>query len=303
MKSDSVKFDMNSCIMCPRECGVNRSDGDIGYCGVGSDIKIARAMIHMWEEPCISGTNGSGAIFFCGCPLGCVYCQNREISRCETGYGKTVSHEQLKEMILDLQGQGAHNINFVSPTQYTLQIWDAVSEINGELKIPVVWNTGGYEKVDTIKCLENIADIYLTDFKYAETATAIRYSSASDYPDKAMSALAEMVKQKGKYIIDDRGLMKRGVIVRHLVLPSHRNESIKILNLIAENINPDDILISLMSQYIPDYLSKDSEHKELKRRVTTFEYNSVCEEAERLNFKGFTQEKSSATNIYRPDFK
>lgn len=298
-----MKNDMSNCKMCPRECGVNRSDGDIGYCGVGSDIKIARAMIHMWEEPCISGTNGSGAVFFCGCPLGCVYCQNREISRCETGYGKTVSHEQFIEIILDLQGQGAHNINFVSPTQYTLQICDAISEISGELKIPVVWNTGGYEKVDTVKCLENIADIYLTDFKYAETAAAIEYSSAPDYPDKAMSALAEMVKQKGKYIIDDSGLMKQGVIVRHLVLPSHRNESIKILRLIAENINPDDILISLMSQYTPDYLAKDSKHKELTRRVTTFEYNSVCEEAERLGFKGFTQEKSSATNIYRPDFK
>jgi len=306
------------CKICPRECGVNRfaigaakwvavdtvnrSENEVGYCGAGREIYVARTMLHMWEEPCISGENGSGAVFFCGCPLRCVYCQNREISRFEPGFGRKVTVNELADIILDLQERGAHNVNFVSPTQYTYHIIEAVTNIKGKLEIPVVWNTGGYEKVDTIKDLRGIVDVYLMDFKYADSSTANDYSSAENYPEIAANALAEMVNQAGECVIES-GLMKKGVIVRHLVLPSKRAESVRVLDKVKYAVNDvSRITLSLMSQYTPDF-ADECPYPELKRRVTSFEYDFVCEAAEKMGFAGYTQDKQSAEKSYRPEWE
>jgi Uncharacterized Fe-S protein PflX, homolog of pyruvate formate lyase activating proteins len=289
------------CRICPRECGADRSSG-VGYCGAGDDMYVARAMLHMWEEPCISGANGSGAVFFCGCPLRCVYCQNGEISRFDGRFGKKTSVSDLGDIILDLQDKGAHNVNFVSPTQYTYHIIEAVSNVRGKLKIPVVWNTGGYENASTVADLRGIADVYLTDFKYADAETAEKYSSAADYPEAAASSLAEMLNQAGECVIE-AGLMKRGVIVRHLVLPSRRAESVRVLEKVNEIAGgTSKIKLSLMSQYTPDF-ADGCPYPELNRRVTSFEYNHVCEAAAKMGFTGYTQDKTSAKTTYRPDWE
>jgi len=285
------------CALCPRECGADRSSAP-GFCQGGKEIKIAKYMLHHWEEPPISGVRGSGAVFFSGCPLKCVYCQNKDIS--QGGIGYEISKERLSEIFLELQRLGAHNINLVSPTHYSDGIIEALELSGDRLNIPVVYNTGGYEKSEIIKNLGGCVDIYLTDMKYFSSELSSKYSRAPDYFEKSISALCQMVEQQPKAEFDENGIMQRGVIIRHLVLPSHRQDSIALLSEIRKHIDIKNVKLSLMSQYTPDFYNGES--KALRRRVTTFEYESVVSHAIDLGYDGYIQEKSSATSIYTPDF-
>ena len=286
------------CTLCPRKCGIDRS-AHLGYCSSGDEIKVAKVMVHHWEEPPISGTKGSGAIFFSGCPLKCVYCQNHDISH--GGIGKEISVSRLADIFLELQEKGVHNINLVSPTQYADKIRDALDMVKGRLTIPVVYNTGGYELPEEIEKMAGYVDVYLTDMKYYSPDISEKYSKARDYFEVASRSLKAMVSQQPKCELDKDGIIKKGVIVRHLVLPSLRKDSMKILDHVAEICGADNIKLSLMSQYTPEFCKGG--YPELKRRVTTFEYNSVVEHATKLGFDGYMQERSSASSIYTPDFK
>lgn len=298
----------NKCELCPRMCGADRRSGR-GRCGAGNEIEISKIMLHRWEEPPISGRDknrGSGAVFFTHCPLGCVYCQNGKISRSHCS-GKVYTPQELAREFLALEERGAYNINCVSPTHYSDMIAEAVRLARvGGLTLPVVWNTGGYERAEIIRSLDGTADIFLTDFKYASPELASRYSSAPDYPAAAAKALAEMVSVTGKPKYDADGMMTRGVIVRHLVLPSHKDDSIAVLRRVAEIVSPDDVVLSLMAQYTPDFLPParegSDEYKALRRKITTYEYEKVAAEAVSLGFTGFMQERSSATARFTPDF-
>ncbi|MBO5374615.1 MAG: radical SAM protein [Clostridia bacterium] len=286
------------CTLCPRKCGADREKG-LGACGVGDKIRVAKIMLHHWEEPSISGTRGSGAIFFSGCPLKCVYCQNREISH--GGHGEEITVAQLAEAMLSLQAQGAHNINLVSPTQYSDKIKQAIDLIRDELEIPVVYNTGGYEDAEQIAGLRGYVDIFLTDIKYFSSEASKKYSSARDYFEMASHALDEMLKIAPECVFDEHGIMRGGVIIRHLVLPTLRADSIRVLETVAERIDISKIRLSLMSQYTPDFC--DEHYRELKRKITTFEYQSVVDKATRLGYEGYIQEKSSASAKYTPEFR
>lgn len=289
-------MDINNCRQCPRECGADRYTGT-GFCGCGTNIRAAKAYLHMWEEPCISGTRGSGTVFFSGCNLKCCFCQNYKISH--ENHGKSITESRLAEIFLELQRQGAHNINLVSPTPYVLQIISALDMCRGKLNIPIIYNTGGYEKVDTIKLLDGYVDVYLPDFKYFDNALGKKYSGADNYFETVTAALKEMYRQTGSCCIED-GIIRRGTVIRHLALPSHRDDSVRILKWIAENLPRDGVLVSLMSQYTPFY--KSAEHKEISRRISTFEYNYILDKAVSLGLKGFMQERSSAKEEYTPDF-
>lgn len=287
-----------NCNLCPRGCNIDRYK-NTGYCKSPEDIKIARAALHFWEEPCISGTQGSGTVFFCGCNLGCVYCQNHEISRGENG--KTISTKRLAEIFLELKALGAHNINLVTPTHYTDRIIEAIDMVKNKMGIPFVWNTGGYETVETIKKLKGYVNIYLTDIKYLSPEISKKYSNAPDYFEAATSALNEMVNQTSAPKLDRNGIMHSGVIVRHMVLPSMRHDSISILRELASRFDKSDFILSLMSQYTPNENTKA--FPEINRPVTSFEYNSVIDEALRLGFdNAFMQERASADKSYTPPF-
>ncbi len=286
------------CILCPRECRVDRIT-KMGFCQCNRDIKVARAALHFWEEPCISGTNGSGTVFFSGCTMKCSYCQNYSISR--EAFGKIISTERLSEIFLELQEQGAHNINLVTATQYLPQVLEALDMIKGKLIIPVVYNCGGYERVETINELKGYVDIYLPDLKYYNSEISRKYSQAPNYFEIATNAIQEMISQTGSIELDKNGIMKKGVIIRHLVLPGHRKDSIEVLKWLSCNLDKSRYLLSLMSQYTPptDIII----HKELNRRITSFEYQSVIDEAIRLGLSNsYIQERSSATLKYTPDF-
>ena len=290
---------MTSCTLCPRQCGVDRTRGETGVCGMTHELRVARIAPHMWEEPPISGSKGSGTVFFTGCSLRCVFCQNRVISR--EGLGKRYTEESLTEAILSLRDTGVHNINFVTPTHYTSTIARILERIKPTLGIPVVWNCGGYESVETLHMLEGLVDIYLPDFKYASPDLARDYSAAPDYPERATEAIREMYRQTGPYTESD-GLAVRGVIIRHLVLPGCRNDSMNVLRRVAATLPPADIRLSVMRQYTPDFAA-DAPYKNLRRRVTDFEYTSVLDEAARLGLVGFSQGKEAATKAYTPDFE
>lgn len=287
----------NACRICPRECGVDRRE-KAGCCGIkGSPDTVfaARAMLHFGEEPIISGDRGSGAVFFSGCNMRCVFCQNYGISSgCK---GREISVERLSEIFLELQEQGAHNINLVTATHFVPQVIKALELSKDKLIIPVVYNCGGYEKLEALKMLEGLVDIYLPDVKYFDDRLAVRYSGADGYFDTAMAAVKEMIRQTGKYEIKD-GVMRRGVIVRHLLLPTLYKDSIKIFEALAEYRNL--ILISLMRQYYP--CGRAEEFPEINRRVTTFEYRRVLDFCRDLGFEGFTQQKQAATGEMTPDF-
>ena len=285
------------CTLCHRACGKNRYES-LGFCKMGAEVKIARAALHMWEEPPISATHGSGTVFFAGCSLGCIYCQNATISR--AAYGKTVTIDRLSEIMLDLEGQGAHNINFVTPTHYTAPLAKLLETLKPRLRVPVVWNSGGYESVESLRMLEGLVDIYLPDFKYHSPELARDYSAAPDYPARATEAVLEMYRQTGKYR-EEEGLCKSGVIIRHLVLPGCRADSIAVLRHIASILPVADIRVSVMRQYTPDF-AMDSPYKNLRRRVTAFEYDSVMAEAAALGILGFSQGKEAATKAYTPPF-
>lgn len=283
------------CNICPRECGADREKGK-GYCGVGQDFTLARAAKHMWEEPPISGTKGSGTVFFSGCNLGCVFCQNYEISHgCK---GKTVTKERLREICESLISEGVHNINLVNPTHYALAL--SLFLEKNSFSVPVVYNSGGYEKTKTLKKLEGKIQIYLPDLKYISDERSGKYSSASDYFSYASRALVEMKRQCPENIFDEEGIMQRGMIVRHLILPKNTNQSLKILDWIKENLGTDTV-ISLMSQYTP--YGKIEAFPELQRKITEREYFKVVDYAENLGFRSiFTQSFLSADEEFIPDF-
>ena len=297
-----------SCNLCPRSCNVDRSIKS-GFCGVGEKILVSRVMLHKWEEPCISGRLGSGAVFFCGCPLKCVFCQNGEISRGTDGTfagQREFTAVELADVFLHLQNVGAHNVNLVSPTQYTDDIMFAVADArNRGLTLPVVWNTGGYEKAETIGELRGTVDVFLTDMKYFSPALSMELSRAKDYFPTALSALREMVRLCPAPVYGEDGTLKKGVIVRHLILPGQRADSVAILRAIAEAGLQKNVLLSLMSQYTPDFFvgcADENINKKMSRRVTTFEYNSVRDAALELGFDGFGQDKSSANAEYTPSW-
>lgn len=295
---------LTNCTVCPRKCSIDRTKS-AGYCGASDKIEVSKVMLHQWEEPCISGSDklrGSGAVFFTHCPLGCVYCQNRDISR-RSCTGTVYTVRKLAEVFLRLQRDGAYNINLVSPTQYTPQIIEAVktAKSNG-LTLPVVWNTGGYELPETVEALRDTVDVFLTDFKYASPEVAKLYSAAEDYPAVAAQSLAKMHELVGACAFDDAGMMTRGLIVRHLILPGHRADSVNVLRKIAETVPVENIKLSLMAQYTPEFLEPVEKYKKIRRRITSFEYKAVLDESERLGFDGYSQERTSATKKYTPDF-
>lgn len=290
---------LKECHLCPRNCGVDRLAGQKGFCGVDAGIMVARAALHMWEEPCISGKEGSGAVFFSGCSLGCVFCQNRTISKGQSG--KVITVEHLAELFLELQGQKANNINLVTAGHFLPQVRDALILAKEQgLTIPVVYNSSGYEKAEMLRYLEGLVDIYLPDLKYLEADLAGKYSHAKDYPEVAMKALEEMVRQVGMPEFDERGMMKKGVIVRHLLLPGHVRNSKKVLEYLYGTYG-DQIYISLMNQYTPMPAMKDD--PQLSRKVTDREYDRLLDHAISFGVTNcFIQEGETAKESFIPEF-
>lgn len=294
---------MAKCYICPRNCGADRSCGELGFCRAPEDYLVSKIMLHGWEEPCISGKGGAGTIFFSGCNLHCIYCQNSAISH--GGVGNILSNAELEKEIALLCDKGAECIEFVTPTHYTERLAKLLEKIKPRLNIPTVWNSSGYEKIESLKMLDGLIDIYLPDFKYFDSEIAKKYSFAPDYCEVALAAMGEMARQVGKPEFKENGKLLRGLIVRHLVLPSHRADSMDILRLLDNEIGHENILLSLMSQYTPDFYieaDKNGTYKNLCRRVTSFEYGSVTKLASELGFEGYFQEHSSADKKYTPDF-
>ncbi len=277
------------CLVCPRECGINRNKR-AGFCGAKNKLKIAKVMLADFEEPCISLKSGSGAIFFGGCNLKCVYCQNYKISA--EGFGHSVSVHKLTRIMLDLQKSGAENINLITGTHFTPLIAKALKKAKPKLKVPVIFNCGGYESVESLKMLDGLVDVYLPDFKYGLNEIGEKYSRAPNYPAIAINAIKEMVRQVGAPKLGHSGKIYKGVIVRHLVLPNNLENSLAALKLLRENFKPNDILISLMAQYTP--MHNAGEPPELSSAITEKEYNTVVEALNKLEFGGFTQELSSS---------
>lgn len=288
-----------NCLLCPRKCGINRSTGQTGVCGVSSEIKVARAALHYWEEPCISGKRGSGAVFFSGCSLHCVFCQNREIS--DGKEGKVISKERLSDIFIELAGKGANNINLVTPGQYIPDIVWAVNDAKSRgMKLPIIYNTSGYENVTELKLLEGIVDVYLPDFKYMDSTLSARYSRAKDYPSVAKQALSEMVRQQPDVVIDDAtGLIQKGVIVRQLLLPGHVNDAKAVLKYLYDTYH-DHVYISMMSQFTPIALK---DYPEINRTVTKREYERHVNYALEIGItNAFIQEGDVAKDSFIPAF-
>lgn len=291
------KYD--NCLLCPRKCGINRSTGQTGVCGVSSEIKVARAALHYWEEPCISGKKGSGAVFFSGCSLHCVFCQNREIS--DGKAGKVISKERLSDIFMELAVKGANNINLVTPGQYIPDIVWAVNNAKSRgMKLPIIYNTSGYENVTELKLLEGIVDVYLPDFKYMDSTLSAMYSRAKDYPSVAKQALSEMVRQQPDVVIDDAtGLIQKGVIVRQLLLPGHVNDAKAVLKYLYDTYH-DHVYISMMSQFTPIALK---DYPEINRTVTRREYERLVDYALKIGItNAFIQEGDVAKDSFIPAF-
>ena len=290
---------ISHCTLCPRACGADRRDGKTGLCGSSGRVKIARADLHRWEEPCISGDRGSGTVFFSGCPLHCVFCQNRQISGGQVGW--EVTPEELAETFLALQEKGAANINLVTPGHFAVPVAEAIRRAREQgLSVPVICNSGGYERVETLKRWEGLVDVYLPDFKYMDPALAARYSHAPDYPDRAKEALAEMVRQTGPCVFDGEGYIRRGTIVRHLVLPGHTRDSRAVVEYLYRTYG-DGMYLSLLNQYTPmEWMRGDPE---LGRKVTRREYERVVDFALDLGVvNGFVQEGETASESFIPPF-
>lgn len=297
--NDRWKDELKQCTLCPRNCRVDRTKGERGFCRETDQVMAARAAIHMWEEPCISGTQGSGTIFFSGCSLRCVFCQNASIA--SGTIGKSVSVERLSEIFLELQEQNAANINLVTPGHFALQIIEALSRAkeNG-LVIPVVYNSSGYEHVKTLRLLEGLVDIYLPDFKYMSPILSAKYSHAPDYSEAAKKALAEMVRQTGECRFDEKGMLKKGTVVRHLVMPGYIKDSMKVVEYLYSTYK-DRIYISLMNQYTP--LPRAADYPEINRRLTTYEYDKVVSYALSLGVtNGYIQKGKTAKESFIPAF-
>lgn len=288
-----------NCLLCPRKCGINRRTGQTGVCGVSSEIMVARAALHYWEEPCISGKRGSGAVFFSGCSLHCVFCQNREIS--DGKAGKVISKERLSDIFIELAGKGANNINLVTPGQYIPDIVWAVNDAKSRgMKLPIIYNTSGYENVTELKLLEGIVDVYLPDFKYMDSTLSAMYSRAKDYPSVAKQALSEMVRQQPDVVIDDEtGLIQKGVIVRQLLLPGHVNDAKAVLKYLYDTYH-NSIYISMMSQFTPIALK---DYPEINRTVTRREYERLVDYALEIGItNAFIQEGDVAKDSFIPAF-
>ena len=287
------------CSLCPRECGVNRLIGRKGFCGQTASLKVARAALHMWEEPCISGTNGSGTVFFSGCHLGCVFCQNGQISRGSNG--KEISIIRLAQIFMELQEKGAHNINLVTPTHFVPQIIEAlrISRKMG-LHLPIVYNTGGFEKLDTLQMLDGWVDVYLTDFKFMDLHLARRYANEEGYSFYAAKALEEMYRQTGEPVFDEDGMMTKGIIVRHMVLPGQAMDSRRIIDYIYDTYG-DKVFLSLMNQYTPS--GNLEKYPELKVKVKTKVYERLIDYTLRKGVENaFIQEGQTAKESFIPDF-
>lgn len=299
IKKDKMQI-LHDCTLCPRNCHVDRLAGQRGRCHETAEIVAARAALHMWEEPCISGRTGSGAVFFSGCSMGCIFCQNHNIA--EAKAGKVITVERLSEIFLELQGKGAANINLVTPTHYVPQIIEALEMARkAGLALQVVYNTSGYEKPETIQMLDGYVDVYLPDFKYMEPELAAAYSQAPDYPEYAKASIKEMVRQTGNIQINkETGMIQKGVIVRHLVLPGHVKNSKAVIKYLLETYK-DQILISIMNQYTP--MPQVAEDPLLSRKVTKREYEKVIDYALELGMEdGFIQEGEAAKESFIPEF-
>lgn len=286
---------ITACRLCPRACGVPRGETGQGVCHSGEEMTVARAALHFWEEPPISGAKGSGAVFFTGCTLGCVFCQNGEISH-GPNRGRTVTPEELSQIFFSLVEQGAHNINLVTPTHFVPKIREAL--LIRKLPVPVVYNTSGYERVETLGLLEGLVDIYLPDYKYDDPQLARELSRAEDYPLVAREAIREMVRQVGAPVYDQDGMMVRGVLIRHLILPGHTKNSIAALRRIKEEF--PGVPVSLMAQYTP--CGKLEEFPELQRPITRREQQKVENALFDLGLEGFTQARAAKGREYIPDF-
>lgn len=283
-----------NCRLCPHKCGTYKdTETESGICGVNTQIKVARVAPHYWEEPCLSGTNGSGAIFFSGCTMKCIYCQNYEISA--ENKGVIISAETLADEYKKLEEQGVHNIDLISATQFLPEILKSFEIYKPT--IPIVYNCGGFERVETLRTLEGIVDIYLPDFKYSDNNLAVEYSGAVNYVETATSAIGEMLRQAGALDVNDDGIARKGVLVRHLVLPNHTKNSIGVINILKENFG-DDITLSLMGQYIPH--GKALDHPKLSRKITKREYEKVLNHMIDSGLDGYAQELKSADESYIP---
>lgn len=291
---------LQKCEICPHKCKIDRTKNQVGRCKSKDTVKVALASIHNFEEPCISGRNGSGTVFFSNCNLSCEFCQNYEIS--QQGLGKEISIERLAEIFIEQQLRGADNINLVSPTSYAVQIIEAIKIAkNNGLKIPIIYNTNGYENIETLKLLEGYIDIYLPDLKYAENDLAKKYSKIENYFEIATSAIKEMYRQVEKNEYDENGIIKAGIIIRHLILPNHTENSKKVLKWIAENM-PKNITVSVMAQYFPTYKAK--EIKDINRKITKYEYQKIENYLYSLDLEnGYIQEMGNNEEIYVPKWE
>ena len=288
---------LKKCQICPHKCKIDRTQNQIGRCKSKDTVKIAKASVHQYEEPCISGENGSGTVFFSNCNLSCEFCQNYEIS--QKGIGKEISIERLAEIFLEQQEKGVNNINLVSPTSYAVQIIEAIKIAKSKgLYLPIIYNTNGYENVETIKMLNGYIDVYLPDLKYAEEELARRYSKIENYFNIATSAIKEMYNQVGTNEYDENGIIKKGIIIRHLILPNHTENSKKVLKWIKENM-PEDITVSVMAQYFPTYKAKNID--DINRTITKHEYQKIENYLYMLNIKnGYIQELGKNEEMYVP---
>ncbi|MBR3766796.1 MAG: radical SAM protein [Clostridia bacterium] len=286
---------MERCNLCPRKCNIDRSES-AGFCRVGNRLTLGRAGLHFWEEPCISGLGGSGTVFFSGCNMGCIFCQNMELSRGKVG--KEVSVKRLREIFYELIEDGADNINLVTPSHFVPEIVKALSA--EKLPVPVVYNTSSYEEVQTLRMLEGLIDIYIPDLKYIDSSISKAFSGASDYAEKAIPAIKEMYRQVGEAVIDEDGMLLKGIIIRHLVLPGYLNNTYDVIDAVTENFS-SGVLFSLMSQYTPP--KKELKFPSLNRRLTSKEYEKAVDYMYLSGIEnGFLQELSSAKEEYTPDF-
>ena len=289
-----MTFDMTNCTLCPRQCKADRTTGK-GRCRMPDRPVLARAALHHWEEPPLSGTRGAGTVFFSGCSLGCIFCQNDSIS--QQDFGKEITAARLREIFFELIQAGAHNIDLVNPTHYAHVVAEALAE---PLPVPVVWNSGGYDRVETLRTLEGKIQIYLPDYKYPDSAGAKKYAGAEDYPETAQAAIREMVRQTGPYELDDAGILKKGVIIRHLILPGRLEQAKRVMDWVADTFPPHTVLFSLMSQYTP--WGKADQYPELNRRLRKSEVRAASAYMANLGLDGFSQEESAAKAEYIPNF-
>lgn len=298
-RGDGMLGLLESCNLCPRNCGVNRLNGNRGFCGASDKIRVARAALHYWEEPCISGEDGSGTVFFSHCTLKCVFCQNYDISQCE--YGKEITTERLAEIFIELQDKGALNINLVTPTHYVVQIIEAIKMSRKQgLKLPIIYNSSGYENVETIKLLKGYIDVYLPDLKYFNNKYSTKYSKAINYFQFAKEAIDEMVNQVGEVDFDENGIVKKGVIIRHLMLPGLLFDSKKIIDYIY-NTYGNKVYISIMNQYTP--LDHVKDYPEINKPLNKKHYDSLIDYALDLGVEnGFIQEEGTDKESFIPLF-